>query len=162
MELSQPTGVLRRMRWRLRSGFSILAWLALFVLQMPTPAWSCSMTGRVGDQTAICRGMPPGVTCCSRSGKPCCQPLSFPPLPYNSDDSRSQNIIALVHITETKTDTGKAARVSDQSFISAPLPVCRIISAVRINSLFSTAPPFLTLHRPASIASRAPPLSLLS
>ncbi|HEY0074381.1 MAG TPA: hypothetical protein VGB77_09785 [Abditibacteriaceae bacterium] len=150
------------MRWWLRPLFSILVWLALFASQMPTPAWSCSMTGRVGDETAICRGMPPGLICCSKSDKPCCKPLPFPPLPFNSDDRRSHNILVAVRAFNLAADSVKTVDFGQQALSLVTPPAISVVTPVATRSYFSTAPPFLTLHRPASLASRAPPIALLS
>ena len=150
------------MRWCSRPLFLILAWLALIASQMPTPAWSCSVTGRVGDETAICRGLPPGMKCCTKSSKPCCQPLSFPPLPFNSDDSRSHNILAPIRAVEITIHADKKTS-SGEHFSTLATPAANFLfKPARTVSHFATAPPFLTLHRPASLAPRAPPVALLS
>jgi hypothetical protein len=106
--------------------------------------------------------MPPGVICCSKSDKPCCKPLPFPPLPFNSDDRRSHNILVAVRAFNLAADSAKTVDFGQQALFLVALPAISVVTPVATQPYLSATPPFLTLHRPASLASRAPPVALLS
>lgn len=144
-------------RWRK----PIWAWLtlwALIALQAPSPLWACPMTGRIGEASHICR-MPAGRSCCKQHNGSCCKFLPFPLLPQNSDDDRQQNVLAPV---APEKFSGAPVVYFEISFL--PAQSAPLYAAPAMPEIFPQAasPPFLTLHRPAPLAPRAPPVSLLS
>jgi hypothetical protein len=139
------------------------ALLALFASACPAPAWACPVTGRVGDAALVCQGKTPGARCpahCAHAGGKCCKSLPLPPLPNgNPDEARDGGLLKVTPFYSAALIRLSAPSVSIGPDI-APLPEWPRVLAPLIEAPRFTAspPPFIALHRPASLAGRAPPV----
>ena len=153
-------------KW-LRPSMVLMALLALMASGLPSSAWACPMSGRVGSAATVCKGMMPASASpsdaapqpCAHAGGKCCQPVSLPPLPGQSDDEQHP----ATPFIAPATNAGAAS-----AFLAQPptVDIAALLPAVPLRlsppqtwlARFTNSPPPLRLqHRPASIAGRAPP-----
>lgn len=145
-----------------RSLWVFLSLAALFVSVLPAPAWACPVTGRMGDSKLVCRA--PGnlraLKCCgqcAKAGGKCCKPISLPPLLNNEDDPRDHNLkIASTSPLDPPVLIGLSAFVA----VNALPSIFQTLSLVPIPT--ASPPPLFSNLLSAPLASRAPPVSLLS
>ena len=151
-------------KWRSPS-LVVIALLALFVSTLPSLAWSCPVTGRIGNAATVCKGMTPPTAAataqpCARPGSKCCHQVPLPTLPNNSDDN--QKVTSAVFSTNGMSDlVSLLADHGKVGHIAAVLPTSPSVVPPPLDQVFlknNPPPSFLLQHRPAAVSGRAPPL----
>lgn len=152
-------------KW-LRSSTVMIALLALMASALPSSAWACLMSGRIGSAATVCKGMMPASVApgdatsppCAHMGGRCCKPVSLPPLSNQSSDDEKHPVTAFALAASAALTFLPAYLPTVEIAVVLP-PAPRAVTppqewlARRNNS----PPSFLSQHRPASLAGRAPP-----
>ena len=140
------------MRMWPRSTLAVLALVALLAALMPSPAWSCPATGRVGSASFVCEGMEQPC-----AGSPCCRPVSVPR--QAPEDGRNGLAPASLAVLSQGSALPTAFR-----FLGSPAPDALEPSAPRMPAMVEVsderAEPhfcFTARHGPPSASGRAPP-----
>jgi hypothetical protein len=151
-------------KWRSPLWIAI-AFIALFAMALPSLAWACPMTGRVGDTAMICDHAATDVDssdtastppCCQHpaDGK-CCKPV--PQLPSN--DSRKDTSLTVAKVAASDS-LSLLAKYIDAGHSVAVFPAPPLAVAPPHGLVFErtvSALPLFAKHTPPVSAGRAPP-----
>lgn len=146
-------------KWRRRS-LALAALLALLASLVPTPAWSCPATGRVGSAAFVCEGM---ARPCAFAHSSCCRPVTLPTGIFDAQGRPDQPLAlapaarplrieaASAKDSPTEKSLGLAVVLGAQPMLGLGC-ACGCAGAV---ASFS----FRSRHGPSACSGRAPPLA---
>ena len=147
----------------------MMALLALMASALPSFAWACPVSGRIGSDTTVCKGMMPASVApsdatlqpCAHMGGKCCKPVSLPPLQNQSPDDEKHPVTSFAPVSDAGAALAFLLAHPPTVEIAVVLPAePRAVTPpqVWLARLNNSPPSFLSQHRPASLAGRAPPI----
>ncbi|MDQ3812448.1 MAG: hypothetical protein M3347_00695 [Armatimonadota bacterium] len=150
-------------KWRSRP-WIIGSLVALLAAVMPSLAWACPMTGRIGDAAIVCHCAKAAATlattpACAESHGKCCKQLPVPSSDTNQDSR--ENILAFRSQLATVSLSPQLTKIAQAGPIPLALP-SPPPSLVPVRGLIfdrNLSPPHLAgQHAPPTHAGRAPPV----
>jgi hypothetical protein len=149
-------------KWRSPLWIAV-AFIAVFAMALPSLAWACPMTGRVGDTALICDHAANDATsstlpCCQHpaDGK-CCHPV--PQLPNN--DSRKDTALGTAKASAGDSfSLSQLAKYIGAEYTVAVFPAPALVVAPPHGLVFErslSALPLFAKHTPPVSPGRAPP-----
>lgn len=149
-----------------RPSIAMMALLALMASALPSSAWACLMSGRIGSAATVCKGTMPASVApsdatsppCAHLGGRCCKPVSLPPLPGQSSNDEKHPVTALAPAANTALAFLPAHPPTVEIAVVLPAAPRAVTPPQEWLARRNNSPPSLiSQHRPASLAGRAPP-----
>lgn len=149
-------------KWR-SPVLTILAVLALFASALPSLAWACPMTGRIGTLATVCNSSSLNAAqpmrCCSHGQakcmKSCCKPIPQPP---ENDGKSSTSPPQLDRANSLLTPPAVSFQTSLLSFALPSLPELASPSLPGWTDYSPSSSSLGSKYTPEAHAGRAPPL----
>lgn len=134
---------------------AIVALLALLASGLPSPAWSCPITKRVGDAAFVCQGM---AQQCARATSACCKQV---PVPQSGAVAVQSSQTAFAVLAKQSSNFVPISSVGDIQRLNAVLSrahgkILRPRASVSARAAPSSG--LCSQHGPPSFSGRAPPV----